>query len=378
MIPPQTPWYRQALAAPHRAHARVEVWRSGIQVDELVWVDRGSPYTRGAPVFFTGSVRASLASRVTRTLDLTVPDTLYPWSTSDLLNPYGTELRVFKGVTYGTGTVDEFPAFVGTVEEVSPPNLGKATIKASDTALRVAAAGFPSPMPSQAGYPVLSEIERLILDANSSAAFGTHSAITTTTPQLSYDGDRGRALDSLAGAAGANWYTLADGRYVVRLVPWTQPLAGTPLQLTDGSGGTLLTAFPVRSASGVYNQVTVLAERADGGAAEYATISDTDPTSPTYVGGPFGVRSKPAVRVTGALNQGQLASIARVELARSQALTASWQFTCVPDASVELGDPVVLTFKGRRATQFAVSFTLPLQPDASMQVQCRDLVGVEA
>lgn len=376
MIPPQTPWYRQALAAPHQAYARVEVWRSGVQVDELAWVDQGAPYTRGAPIFFGGSVRASLASRVTRTLDLTVPSYLYPWNATDLLNPYGTELRVFKGVFYGTGTVDEFPAFVGTVEEVSPPNLGKATIKASDTALRVAAAGFPSPMPSQVGYPVLGEIERLILDANPRAVFGVHSAITTTTPQLSYDGDRGQALDSLAGAAGANWYTLADGRYVVRLVPWTQTLAGTPLQLSDGDGGTLLTAFPVRSASGVYNQVTVLSERGDGGAAEYAMASDTDPASPTYIGGPFGVRSKPAVRVTGAFNQGQLASIARVELARSQALTASWQLTCVPDASIELGDPLQLTYTGRRATQFAISFTMPLRPDASMQIQGRDLVEV--
>lgn len=378
MIPPQTPWYRQALAAPHEAYARVEVWRSGIQVDELAWVERGTPYTQGAPVFFGGSVRASLASRVTRTMDLVVPEYLYPWDPWDLLNCYGTELRAFKGIRYGSGSRDEFPVFVGTVEDASPPDLGKTAIKASDTALRVAAAGFVAPLPSQSGFPVIEEIERLILDANPLATFGTHSAITALTPQLAYDSDRGQALDALAGAASANWYTLADGRYVVRFVPWTQPVSTTPLVLADGPGGVLLTAFPVRSTSGIFNQITVISDRADGGPAEYATVADTNRASPTYIGGPFGVRSKPPIRVTGATNQGQLAALARVELARSQALTASWQLTCVPDASLELGDPLKIQFRSRRATQFAASFTLPLRPDASMQVQCRDLVEVDA
>lgn len=376
MIPPTNPWYRRALAGPHETYSRVEVWRSNIQVDELVYVPRDSPYTRGLPLFFKGAVRASLASRVTRTLDLTVPEYLYPWATSDLLNPYGDELRAFWGVRYGSGGGDEFPAFVGTVEEVSPPSLGTCQVKASDTALRVAAAGFAAPMPSQVGHAVLDEFERVVLDANPLAQFGAHSAITTLVPPLSYDSDRGQALDSLAGAASANWYTLPDGRYVMRFVPWTQPAAATPIVLADGAGGVLLDAYPVRSSAGVFNQVTAISDRADGGSQLWATVSDTDPTSPTYVGGRFGVRSR-QVRVTGAANQDQLAALAGVELRRSQALTASWQLTCVPDGSVELGDPVRVAFRGRTATQFVVSLTLPLQPDASMTIQGRDLVGVE-
>lgn len=377
MIPPRNPWYRAALAGPHEAYSRVEVWRSGIQVDELTFVDRGTPYTRGAPVFFDGTVRGTLASRVTRTLDLTVPDTLYPWRLTDLLNPYGTELRVFKGVRYGNASPDEFAVFVGTIEEVSPPELGKCTIKASDTALRVAAAGFASPTASQAGGLVVDEYRRLVLNANPRATFGPFSAITTKVPQLAYDSDRGQALDSLAGAAVAFWYTLADGRYVLRSVPWTAPPSTAPLALSDGPGGTLLTAFPVRSTAGIYNQIVVVSDRADGGPARYAVASDTDPTSPTYIRGPFGVRTKPPIRVTGAATQEQLDVIARVELQRAQALTASWQLTCVPDASLELGDPLGLTFRGHVATQFMVSYTLPLRPTGAMQVQGRDLTGVD-
>lgn len=376
MIPPRNPWYRSALAAPHEAYSRVEVWRSGIQVDELAWVQRDAPYTRRAPVFYDGAVRATLASRVTRTMDLTVPEDLYPWSAKDMLNPYGTELRAFRGVRYGNDSPDEFPVFVGTIEEISPPQLGQCRIRASDTALRVAAAGFQSPMPSQVGDLIVDEFVRLVLDANPLAQFGTHSALTALVPQLSYDSDRGQALDSLAGAASANWYTLANGRYVIRTVPWTAPLTQNPLALADGPGGTLLDAFPVRSTSGIYNQVTILSDRPDGGAAFYATASDTDPTSPTFIGGPFGVRSQ-QLRVTGAVSQGQLQVAAAAALSRAKALTASWTLTCVPDGSIELGDALGVAFRSRVAVQFAASFTMPLKPDATMQIQGRDLAGVE-
>lgn len=375
MIPPTDPGYRAALARSHEAYSRIEVWFNGIQRDELNWVQKAS-YSRQGSVFFTGSVRASLTSRVTRTMDLVVPEALYPWSTTDLLNPYGTELRAFKGIRYGSGTQVEFPVFVGTVEEVSPPR-GTCTVKASDTALRVAGAGFQSPMPSQVGHLVVDEVERLILDANPLATFGTHSAITTKVPTLAYDDNRGQALDNLADAATAYWYTLADGRYVLRLVPWLAPLTQTPLPMSDSEGGTLLDAFPVRSATGIYNQVTVVSDRADGGQALWATASDTNPASPTYNRGAFGVRSQ-RIRLTGAAVQSQLDALARTQLDKSKALTESWQATCVPDASIELGDAAALTYRTRLATQFVASFSLPLGADQGMQMQMRDLVGVDS
>lgn len=377
MIPPQTPWYRQALAASHEAYVRVEVWRAGVQLDELVWVKRDSSYTRNVPVFFGGAVRATLASRVTRTLDLSVPEHMFPWNTTDLLAPYGNEIRAFRGIRYGSGTVDEFPVFVGPIRGATTPNLGTTTVKASDTALRVAGAGFESPTPSQVGDLVTDEYRRLVLDANPRATFGPFSPLTALVPQLSYDSDRGQALDSLAGAATANWYTLGDGRFVIRSVPWTEPLTGTPIVLADGPGGLLITATPNRSADGIYNQIMVLSDRPDGGEPLFATVSDTDPTSPTFTGGPFGTVSK-QIRVTGASNQGQLVALARTELQRYQALTSSWQVTCVPDASIELGDPFRALYRGRAVVQFATSFSMPLEPGGTMDIQGRDLIGVDA
>jgi hypothetical protein len=309
-------------------------------------------------------------------LSLSVPNWLYPWSPTDLLNPYGTELRVFKGIRYGNNSPDEFPVFVGTVERVRPSRTGVCKLEAADTALRVAGAGFASPLPSQVGDLVLDEFERLVLDADPLAQFGAHDPITARVPALSYDDDRGSALDSLAKTASANWYTLANGLYVMRRVPWTAPLSSAPIVMTDGSGGTLLEAFPDRSTDGIFNRVTVTSDRPDGGSPLYATASDDDPNSPTWVGGPFGVRST-QVRVTGATNQGQLLFLAKTLVQRARTLTSAWQVSCVPDASIELGDALDLTYQDHGALQYVAGFTMPLDQSSLMSIDGRDLTSGE-
>jgi hypothetical protein len=373
VIPSRNPFYRAALARPHEAYTRVEVWRSNIKVDELVWRDNTQRYTRATPVFFGGNIRATLSSRVTRTLSMTVPDFLYPWGTHDLLNPYGNELRAFRGIRYGNDNRDEFPTFVGPIMNVRPPRNGECSVEASDVTVRVAGAGFVAPLPSQAGDLVLDEFERLVLDVNPLAVFGPHSPITDLVPVLGYDSDRGDALDNLAKTANAFWYALADGRYVMRRVPWSVKPSAMPIPMVDGPDGTLLSAFPDRGSSGIFNQVTVVSDRPDGGSPLWATATDNDPDSPTWVGGPFGIRSARPVRVTGADNQGQLLALAKALIARSRTLVDSWQITCVPDASIELGDPLGLSYRSQPALQVVAALTMPLEPTGSMSVDGRGL-----
>lgn len=373
MIPSQSSSYRRALGGPHEAYSRVEVWRGGLQVGELSWAKRdpGAPYTREVPVFFGGSVRATLGSRVTRQLTLSVPDSLYPWGTRDLLNPYGNELRVFKGIRYGQ-SVDEFPVFVGRITRAKPPGKGQLQVEASDNAGLISAAGFSSPQPSQVGDLVLDEFERLVKIAYPGAVFGTHGAITATVPTLSYDQDPGTALDALATAGSAFWYVLAGGQFVMRRIPWVYPADMQPIPLTDGPGGTLATAFPDRDSANLYNRVTVVSDRPDGGPALWATAEDADPDSPTYVDGAFGRKSM-SVRVTGIANQGQALSIAQSLVKRTRALTESWTISCVPDASIELGDLLAPSFRGRSSIQVVASFSMPLAPDELMTLDGRSL-----
>lgn len=367
MIPPRNPFYRQALARPHQAYARVEVWRAGVQVDELAWSPAADPRV-SRKVFFAGSIRATLGSRVTRTLDLSVPADLYPWETTDLLNPYGQEIRAFRGVLYGNGEPDEFPVFVGRIRTAKyGPTV---SIGCTDNAGLVVAAGLQAPLACTPGVTIVEEFERLVLIANPAAVFGTHDAITDTVPVgLAYDGDLAAALDSLAKAANAFWYALADGRYVIRRIPWTVAPTVQPLVLTDGPGGTVVEAAPDRSSEGLFNRITVTCDRADGSAPIYAMAEDTDPASPTWVDGPMGVQAT-QVRVTGITSSAQALAIARALITRTRALVDSWGITCQPDASLELGDPALVTFRSRSALQVLAGFSFTLG-GGTMQIDGR-------
>lgn len=382
MIPGRRNAYRQTLAGSHEPYSRVEVWRAGVQVEELTLQRRYAPdLVRNTPCFFGGSVRATLQSRVARTLDLSVPEWLYPFKASGLLNPYGTQLRAFRGIRYGDGGIDEFPVFVGSITDVKPSGGGTARVTAADLARDVIAAGFSAPSRATVGALVSTEFVRLVSEAISGATFGQSDAFTEIVPELSYDLDRGASLDGIAKAASAFWYPLADGRFVLRRVPWTVNLDTMPLPMSDGVGGTVLSAYPDRSASGIYSRITATVERTDGSEPLTATADDLDPASPTYILGPFGVKAA-RVQVSGAATQSTVIRAARTALARSKALTESWQVTCTPDASIELGDAFDLSYKGSlpepiRALQIVAGFTLPLDTDANMAIDGRALQSTE-
>jgi hypothetical protein len=381
MIRPYNPLYRQALGAAHNAYSRVEVWRSGSLVQELSLtssptISSLANVARGAPVFLKGNVRATLASRVTRVLTMDVPDWLFPWSATDLLAPYGNELRAYRGIRYGSGEVDEFPIFRGPITDATPSGGGLVSVTAGDRAWQVVKSGFSAPTVANVGSLVTTEYRRLVLDAVPDATFGTFDAITTTVPALSYDYDRGAALDGLATAAGAYWYPLADGSFVLRLVPWSIPIAGGKLLLTNQAGGSLLSARPKRTSGSVYSRITVSNEPTDGAPPFHATVDDLDPTSPTYSLGPYGVQAL-QFRITGAATQASCRTAASALLARSKSLTQSWSLVITPDGSIELGDALDVEYVDtsgilRPAVQLVAGFTIPLEVDGTMSVDARD------
>jgi hypothetical protein len=367
--------YRATLASPHEAVSRVEVWRAGVQVEELTF-SRQTSLVRNTPVFVGGSVRATLQSRVARTLTLTVPEWLYPFKSTGLLNPYGTILKVFRGVRYGDGGLDEFPVFVGPITSVKPSGGGAATVNASDLAADVIAAGFSAPSRATVGALIFDEFVRLVDSAIVGATFGRSDVFDEVVPELSYDTDRGNALDGIAKAASAFWYPLAGGAFVLRRVPWTVNIQTFALPITDGPGGTVTSAYPERSRAGVFSRLTVTIERSDGSTPLSASVDDDDPTSPTYVGGPYGVKAA-TVRLNQVATDSGLRQAVRTLLARSRALTEAWQITCVPDASIELGDALNVSYRGAQGLQLVAGFTLPLDVDGQMSIDGRALQSTE-
>lgn len=366
--------YRDALAAGHRHYVRVEVWSgTGNILTSLIPAERGGE-PEGGLCFYTGDVSATLTSRVTRTLQMSVPFDLYPNDVTDLLAPFGNEVRAFRGVLLADGS-DRYvwPVFRGRIRDVQQSaSRASVSVTCSDRAADVTDNEFVNPQNSQTTNTVYTEFVRLIRDALVDAEFGTSDPFLTPVKQLTWELSRSAALDEMATAASAIWYALADGSFVLRKLPWTQK-ANPILTLTDQPGGTVNDWSVSRSRSSIYNVVTVSGERLNGDTPVYATQQDTDPTSPTYVGGGFGIRSLLSRLQTPASQPGAQGAAATL-LANSVAPTEAWDLTLTPDAALELGDVLTLKINGREVVQVVSGMTMPLDLSGEMLVSTRSLV----
>lgn len=363
--------YRDALARPHTVYNRVDV------------LDRQGNVLQSDLPFIDGSVRATLNSRVARVLSLSVDRSWFPLEsngavdTGGLLTPFGNRLRAYRGITYGDGSQAVFPAFFGRIEQVQMSSNGAVSLSANDLAADVVDAQFESPQASVTSNTISTEFRRLVRDALPDAVFGTSDLTGVRIPPLAWQSDRAQALDDMSATVAMLWYPLADGSFVQRLVPWTNPGQVAQLTLSDGTDAAPGVNNSVAewtitvSRSGVYNAVVFTSERQDGTAPVYATVRDVAAGSPTSYLGNFG--KKPLlIQNQSALSQPQCLTAAQSALKAATAITQVWDpVSIVPDASLELGDLINLRAEGAASTQTIVGFTLPLRETGDMSLSLR-------
>lgn len=375
MLPGGTdPLYRSVLATGMQHFVRLEVW-SGLGLplsDQIPEQFRGEP--EGGLAFFNGGLTASLNSQVTRQLQFSVPYEMYPVEPTDLLAPFGNEIRAFRGVRLGDGSdMYTWQVFRGRIRQVRQYSTGNVTIMCTDRAADVVDNQFVTPQNSQTSNTVSQEFVRLVSDAMADATFGLSDPFPLLVKPLTWELNRGSALDEMALSVGAVWYSLANGDFVLRRYPWTQ--VSTPVvTLTDAPGGTINYWEAARDRNSIYNVVTITGERLTGDAPVYGTASDTNVASPTFVGGGFGVRSL-LDRLQTPSTPGGVVSAAQQRLAVSIAPIEAFQIRCIPDASMELGDVVTLDIEGRQVTQVVSALSMPIGVDGDMFLSTRSLVS---
>lgn len=354
--------YRQALGTSHRPYLLVEVL-DGFQ--NVLATDL---------TYMSGSVSANLTSRVARTCSITFDETFYPYEPTDLLAPYGNMLRVTRGIEFADGTRNIWVVFVGRIQETTLNTDGTCTAYAADFAADVVENKFLNPQNSQAGDPVSTEVIRLISDGFPQAQFGSFSIQDIPVQPLTWQLDRGQALDELATSVGAFWYPLADGRFVLRQYPWTV-FSDPVVTYSDGDLGSVIASSATRSREEVFNVLTVTGERLNGDEPVFATASDTNPDNITNLNGPFGTRSQ-LLRLQTPATQGSADAAARDNLRRVVALVDTWSWTMTPDAALELGDTVSLNVRGKSdIIQVVESFEIPLDLSVPMRVSGRSRIA---
>jgi len=362
--------YRDALTRPHTSYVRVDV------------LDRQGNILQTDLPLIDGSVRATLNSRVARVLNLTVDRSWFPLlpaggiDSGGLLTPFGNRIRAYRGIRYGDGSIVQFPIFYGRIEQVQMARSGQVTIAANDLAADVVDALFETPQSSVTSNTISTEFRRLVRDALTDATFGTSDLTGIKIPPLAWQSDRAQALDDMSATVAMIWYPLADGSFVQRFTPWTNPGQTAQLTLTDGTtpaaGTAIIADWTITvSRTGVYNAVVFASERQDGSAPVYARVRDTAQSSPTNYTGNFG-RKPLLIQNQTALSQAQCLQAARNALKAATAITQVWDpVSIIPDASLELGDLITMKAEGAVDTQVVVGFTLPLRETGDMSLSLR-------
>jgi len=348
--------YQAALRSPHRLSVRVDAY-------DIDGVPRALDLRPTG-----GSVTANLTNRVTRSARFTMTRPDFPDDSDDALSPEFAVVQIRAGIRFGDDTEELFPVFTGRVATSTLRPDGQVEFVCDDLAADVL--GFRFEQPRTTRYATtLDEIHALILDALPQAMFAGDTVVNQPTPSsLTWDEDRGQALDDLAESLGGRWFALGDGSFTVRPFDYAYgPIAQT---FYDGDGGLLLEATVSRSREGVANSVTVVSERTDGSTPVRVPVRNTDPTSPTEFGGKFG-RVSQIIKVQTPLTSGQATTLATTQLQAAGALVRQWSASVVPDYALEPGDTVALSFMAVADLQIIDQITYPLTTGESMTISGR-------
>ena len=277
MYPTPSARFLPALSESHVPVSVVELHRPDGRVEEVVHTG--------------GSVTVDRSSATRRTATVESPDiSLLPWTATDYLAISGARLRILRGIAYADGTIESVPVFYGRLDSVTgDPEEGSVTLTASGLEAVLGDARFEAAYSTRDNTAAITSITNLIRTALPDAVI-VSSADNGPLGVRTWDaeGDRWAAVAELATAVGSDCYADADGIFHVEPLP---DLLSAPVawEVAAGPRGALIGASRGWSREGMYNIVVASGENSESDTPPVVGVAmDEDPTSPTYVGGPFG------------------------------------------------------------------------------------------
>lgn len=316
-----------------------------------------------------GQVSVASGSGVRRTLDLTITDRDL-WADLDVI---GIELRPYRGIRYPNGEREMVPLgrFSLDAQSISVgPGGGISVRSAPDRWAQVQRAQFETPTASVPTARITAEISRLVTGAVAGITVATTATSTATAGPIVWEQDRAAAAADLATSIGAEVFFDVNGDLVIEDAPL---LGQTPVWTVDASPtGVLLGGDRARDRARTYNVVVAYPSSLTG-TSPYAPVivADTDPTSRTYVNGPFGRvpyrYTSPAMTTSG-----QALAAATALLNRIKAVNAQLSVDAIVHPGLDRGDVItVLTPDGVTERHLVDSLTIPLTVGGTQQITTR-------
>lgn len=324
-----------------------------------------------------GSVTVSATSQARRTATVELADPAF-WPTHPLaiLSALGSELQVDYGVVLPDATTTWIPVIRGLITDVNrvrpvTSTGGAFTVALSDLSGKVAQARFDRPTQTVPGATVVAEIRRLITEAIPGATVEDRTGSTMVAAVLDMERERwADGIERLADAIGAEVFADPVGTFVIRPQP---TLADPPVwSVSTGDGGTAVSLDEKITRDLTYNRVVASGQRVDTTPPVYAVVSDTDPTSPTYVGGPYGIKTRfyvsPLLTTTP-----QCTSAATSLLARTIGMHGTITLDVIPNPALDAGDVIELHDGSTVSAHIIDTLTVPLEPRSPQRITTRSM-----
>lgn len=337
-------------------------------MSSTVSVFRGSTFLSNIP-FADFSVSATYSTQGGRDGTLTVDKGLID---AGLLNPVSDQVYIRTGIP----NFLDVPIFTGRVDDnnLSMPD-GAVQVKLLSRSAEAIRAAFETPWGAIDNNQARYEIARILQDVDSTWPVDYTTALTTTIGTgLVWEDDRGQACDQLAKGASLIWQPDRTGGFVIYTNPYYLGTSApsTGILLRDGENGVTVNVEAAKSRDGIYNSVTVVAERFGNQVPIRVTVRDNDPASPTFWGGVFGkqnlvVKSQVPIDVNGAT------LLATRILRQSLALQRSWTITLPHFPLLDPGDVFSLWFDGEVTAQVAETVEYASNAQGNTVINSREL-----
>lgn len=322
-----------------------------------------------------GQITADSGSQVRRTGSVLADPSLWPQSPQSLLAPFGAEMLVEYGIALRSGNIEWVPVIRGSLDDAqrTRPFSGSADVevKLVDRAARVAEARLTIPGQTRSGFSAVAEITRLVQEVLPSTVVSDRTGISTAAAVIDIPRERwDEGVERLADSLAAEAYFDASGVLVVRPQPTLADQIAWYARTKDFS--TLVGAKDRLTREGVYNRVVVTGQRSDGTPPVYAVADDNDPTSPTYIGGPFGIKT---YTYTSALitTVPQAQATANALLARVRGGGVQSTFEALVNPALEPGDVVGVMADDGTVVQRLIldKASVPLSPTGTQSLASR-------
>jgi hypothetical protein len=330
--------------------------------------------TRVVPIS-GGSVTSDGTSNVRTTGEITVDPSLWPKNPFDLLSPFGAVCLLEYGIVIpgigtewvplGTLVLDESSRSRPITEDAA------VTVKLVDYSARIAEDRFDAPTQTIEGATAVAEISRLVHrtlpDVTVIDQSGSRNRVVAQMEMQSDPWADG--IEKLSTAIACEVFFNPLGNLVIRPQP---TLDDVPVWYArTGDSANILNTKEILGRSTVYNRVFASGQRSDSIPPVSAIAQDTDPLSPTRVGGPFGTKTrKYASQLLTTVEQCQAAADSLLQRVRGASFSVDFEILANP--ALIAGDVIRLDDADLGPGVHIIDkVTIPLSPDGAQSITTR-------